>query len=356
MTCPEIDLGEFGERLARSLGNRRVPLSGQIELTARCNLDCAHCYINEPAGDGPARQDELSAAQWFHVLDQIAAEGCLYLLITGGEVMLRPDFLEIYDHAKRKGFIITLFTNGTLITPEIADHLAQWPPRFVEITLYGATAQTFDRVTGVTGSYERCHRGIALLHERNIPLNLKSTLMTLNAHELEAMEQWAEELGARFRYDAVLRPRPDGAKSPAELRLSPEQVVALDLAHPKVVEAWREQVERHPGAMEGDTLYVCGAGLRGFHIDAYGCLSLCIAVPTPCFSLIRDGSFAEGWRDFLGRVRATKITKDYECRHCEVVSLCAICPSFSFYENGDAETPVEYRCQIAHCRAKAFGV
>ena len=134
MECPygpDLSYSEFGEQLVSKIGNKRVPISGTVELTERCNLECAHCYINLPADDQQAQRKELTYEQWCNIFDQIAEEGCLSLLLTGGEPLLRPDFLDIYAYAKRKGFIITLFTNGTMLTPEIADYLQEWPPFLV---------------------------------------------------------------------------------------------------------------------------------------------------------------------------------------------------------------------------------
>jgi len=159
MECPhipEISLAQFGERLYNNAVAKRIPITGSFELTFRCNLSCAHCYCNLPPNDQDTIEKELSTEEVFNILDQIAEAGCLWLLITGGEPLLRPDFFEVYTYAKKKGFIITLFTNGTLITPEIADYLVQWPPFKVEITLYGVTSETHESVTGIPGSFKLC--------------------------------------------------------------------------------------------------------------------------------------------------------------------------------------------------------
>ena len=354
MSCPEMDLGEFGKRLREGLGGKRYPLSGTIELTERCNLDCVHCYINQPAGSAEHRQRELTTAQWKDVLDQIAAEGCLYLLITGGEPLLRPDFLEIYDHAKRKGFIITLFTNGTLMTPEIADHLAEWHPYVVEITLYGATAETYERVTGVPGSFERCHRGIRLLRERGIPLRLKTVVMTLNVHEFDQIRDYVQrELEMEFRFDGTLWPRPDGAKCPADLRVAPERLVEIALSDARSVPEWQRLIERHKQVSpheDIETLYRCGAGLMSFKIGPYGELGLCVSSGEPFYSLV-TGDFATGWHMRLRDARMREATKPLQCRSCELASLCGYCPVFARLENGDSESVVEFACQIAHLEA-----
>ncbi|UCD72074.1 MAG: radical SAM protein, partial [Syntrophobacterales bacterium] len=134
---PEASIEDYAGRLRFNKAEQRVPLAGVLELTFRCNNRCMHCYVNKGADDGRERKKELSYDQMCRILDAIAEEGCLWLLLTGGEPFIRRDFVEIYTYAKRRGFLITLFTNGTLIDPEIADFLREWPPRSIEITLYG---------------------------------------------------------------------------------------------------------------------------------------------------------------------------------------------------------------------------
>ena len=352
---PELTYDEFGEQLRSKITGKRVPVAGTIELTDRCNLKCAHCYINLPANDQEAQREELTYEQVCKIFDQIAEEGCLSLVLTGGEPLLRPDFLDIYTYAKRKGFVITLFTNGTMLTPEIADYLQEWHPYLVEITLYGITPETYERVTGVPGSYHRCMRGIQLLRERDIPLRLKTVVMTLNLHEFTAIQKYANDLGGGFRYDAILRPRPDGTKDVRDLRITPNEVLDLDFADSTNVESFVRLTERLWDSAKTNHLYNCGAGLRGFHIDAYGHLTLCIVVPSPSYA-ITTGSFKEGWYGFLHQVRFQEITKDYKCRTCPWAALCLRCPAFAQLENGDPQTVVDYVCQVAHLRAKAFGL
>jgi MoaA/NifB/PqqE/SkfB family radical SAM enzyme len=121
--------------------------------------------------------------------------------------LLYPD---VYRYAKQKGLLITLFTNGVLINKKIADFLAEYPPHHIEISLYGYTKNIYEKITGKSGSFERCLRGIHLLTERGLPLQLKTMVITLNKHEIWKMKPFAEEdLGLEFRYDAMISPRLD---------------------------------------------------------------------------------------------------------------------------------------------------
>jgi radical SAM protein with 4Fe4S-binding SPASM domain len=356
MDCPHIpniSYEQFGERLNRQVLEKRIPVNGSIELTFRCNLGCAHCYCNLPANNQDAINEELKTDEVCRIFDQAAAAGCLWLLITGGEPLIRKDFVEIYSHAKKKGILITLFTNGTLMTPEIADHLMEWPPHAVEITLYGATKETYENVTGVPGSFERCKRGIDLLLERGVPLEMKTMAMTLNHDEVFQIKEYAEELGVKFRFDPVLNSRLDGSKNPCNLRLSPEEVIDMDLADEKRVKEWQRFCEKFIGPHPSDNLFNCGAGASSFHIDPYGQMSACLMTRFQEYDL-RRGSFEEGWYHWMPEFLELKPTGDYPCGRCDLIALCGQCPGWSWLEHGSPETPVDYLCKIAHLRAQTF--
>jgi radical SAM protein with 4Fe4S-binding SPASM domain len=298
-------------------------------------------------------EKELKTDEILRIFDQIAEAGCLWLLITGGEPLLRKDFVEIYTYAKKKGFLITLFTNGTLITPEIADHLMEWPPYAVEITLYGATKETYEKVTRIPGSFERCTKGIDLLLKRKVPLELKTMAMTLNRDEVFQIKEYAEDLGVKFRFDPVLNSRLDGSKTPCNLRLSPEEVLDLDLADEKRGKEWRKFCEKFIGPHPSDYLFVCGAGASAFHIDPYGQMSACLMTRFQEYDL-RRGAFEEGWFEWMPEFLELKPTGDYPCGKCDLIALCGQCPGWAWLEHSNPESPVEYLCQIAHLRAQAF--
>ena len=352
--------GEFSLGLHRKAVTQRIPINGTIEVTRRCPLTCAHCYNNLPMGDREARLGELSFDEHCHLVDEITEAGCLWLLYTGGEILARKDFLEIYTYAKQKGLLITLFTNGTLITSRVADHLAKWRPFAIEITLYGRTKETYERLTGIPGSYEQCMRGIHLLKERGLPLKLKTVAVTINRHEVWDMKRFAEEeLGLEFKFDAMMNPRIDCSQSPLSVRLRPEEVVALDLKDPKRVAEWQRFAKQFNGPVhtpeQSDQLYHCGGGVGSFAIDPHGKMSICVLSHFDTYDL-RKGSFQEGWDDFLHKVRLKKITYMTKCVACEIKSLCGMCPANGELEHGDPEKPVDFLCHVAHLRSHAIDI
>ncbi|MDV2496324.1 MAG: radical SAM protein [bacterium] len=330
-------------------------------MTERCNLNCKHCYINLPTNDRAARAAELSTEEIRRILDEMADAGCLWLLLTGGDPFLRPDFLDIYTHAKKKGFLVTVFTNGTMITPKIADYFVELPPTKIEVTLYGMSEATYEAVTGLPGSYKKCIRGIELLHERGLPLKLKAVGLTINKHELADMRAYGESLGrGTFKgVDYAINPRLNGSKIPCHYRLNPREIVELKMSDPDHLSKYQDYQERMQGASsetpKSQNLYTCGAGISLFHIDSYGRLSLCMISRLNSYDL-RKGSFAEGFKDYLLGARTKAKPRDFLCDQCEIEHICEHCPAQSELVHGVLDKPVDFLCEVTHREAAALGI
>jgi len=308
---------DFSSFIHQHHAAERVPLEVALEVTRRCPLECLHCYNNLAMGDLAARNRELSKEEYFKVLDELEQMGCFWLLFTGGEIFARRDFLEIYTYAKTKGFLITLFTNGTLISEKIVNYLLEWPPFAVEITLYGRTRETYEALTAIPGSYDRCLRGIKLLRDSGLPLKLKTVGTSVNKHEVLAMKQFAEEeLHVEFKFEREMQsPTPQGG---------------------------------------GATVYSCGGGVKSFAIDPYGHMTICVLSHQESYD-IRTGSVKQGWDHFLLKVRQRERRQITKCAECRLHSVCSMCPANGELENGDPESPVDFLCEVAHLRAMALG-
>jgi len=338
-------LHQFGKRVAQL----RVPLSGSMDLTHRCNLRCVHCYLDPQNQKRQQIQKEMNTEEIIGILDEITEAGCLYLLLTGGEPLARVDFAEIYRHAKSKGLLVTLFTNGTLITDKILDLFDDLPPKAIEISLYGATASTYEEITGVKGSYDRCINGIQQLIERGLNVRLKTILMTANRHEFAEMERMAKEFGVPFRFDAALFPRFNGDKFPLELRISPEEAIDMEFSEQVRRDEWKRFYDHFKDLSPSDAMYQCGAGLTYFHIDPYGNLQPCLMCAEYQVSL-NGGTFLDGWNGEITKVREKKLNVNHVCRDCSKRVLCGYCPPFFQLETNSDSAISDFMCSMGQLR------
>jgi radical SAM protein with 4Fe4S-binding SPASM domain len=368
-------MGDSGYAVKRSFTQQplfqgRQPLLGHldIELTERCNNACLHCYINLPAHDRRAAQRELAAGEWKDVLRQAADLGALSVRLTGGEPLLRPDFSEIYLQARRLGLKVVLFTNGRLITPELADLLARVPPlKKVEISVYGMRPESYDAVACAPGAYAEFRRGLVLLQQRQIPFVVKSVLLPPNRAEIDELEAWAATIPGMDHEPSYavffdLRARRD---SPAKnrrirsLRFSPEEGVALLSRREEAYRRGMAQFSAKFLAPQGDELFNCGAG-EAACVDAYGVVQMCMHLRHPDMVYdLKQGTLREALTDAFPRFRQARATSpDYlhRCARCFLKGLCEQCPAKSWAEHGTLDTPVEYFCEVAHAQARYLGL
>ena len=343
-------LGVLNAMIDRAVA-QRVPLNGSIAMTHRCHLRCVHCYLG---AERQARPDdgERDTAFWTSLIDQVADAGCLNLLITGGEPLLRPDFARVYRRARERGILVTVFTNATLVDEPIVQLFEELPPEEVEVTLYGASEEVYERVTGVKGSYRRCLAAVDRLLDRGVPVGLKSVILTDNQHEMPALRQMAADRGLDFRVDGALFPCRDGDRAPLDHRVPAADAVAIEMEDEDLRSRTAEYFERTRGAAPSERLFDCMAGLTSFHVDPEGSLLPCLMVSTHGFDL-RQGSFREGWDDVIPRFREQEIRPGYHCHECEMRFLCGTCPAQAGMESGSPHRKAEYMCRLGEARLDA---
>jgi len=352
MTTLPTDYGPLVRELHKRAAACRQPINGTFELTERCNLACRMCYVCQAPGDGARHAKELTAAAWLELARQAVDNGMIFLLLTGGEMFLRPDFFELYTPLTRLGLMLTLFTNGTLITDVIAGRLAEAPPSRTEITLCGATAATYEAVTGVPGSYARCCGGIEALVKHRVPLGLKSTLTRRNVGELEAMRQMAHHWGLPFSAGWLLSKRRDGARSEVEdCRMSAAECVALEATDRASATEWTEAALRE-SSLGNDHNFYCQAGRAAFVVNPRGEMNACIDLPLPSARPLEIG-FRAAWEQVQGYVDSAPPPAPL-CLACEARTFCPRCPAWSELETGTLTEPVPYLCEIARARRERY--
>ena len=181
------------------------------------------------------KPEELSSAEILRIAGEAASLGAVWCLVTGGEPLLRPDFPEIYLGLKRLGLLVSVFTNATPVTDEHVALFQRYPPRDIEVTVYGVTKETYERVTRRPGSYDAFMRGLIGCFAGGVKVRLKTVAIRSNMHEMAEIERFCREHTKDYhRFDPVMHLRLDGdpvrnADIRAE-RLTPEEIVALEQA------------------------------------------------------------------------------------------------------------------------------
>lgn len=359
-----VNLHDFS--LWKKMELKRIPFLFDLEITARCNLNCRHCYINLPAGNKRAKDKELSLEEIRGIVGEAASLGALWCVITGGEPLLRDDFLDIYLHLKRKGLLVSVFTNATLVTEEHIGFFKRYPPRDIEVSVYGVREETFERITRRSGSFAAFRRGLDLLLESGLNVRLKAMYMSDNINERHEIARFCRErTWDYFRFDPFLHLRYDGNRTRnreiKSQRLSPEEIASLEQSDPERFQALQEKCDKSvmPDCSSNGELFLCGAGKTSYSISYDGIFRLCSSLWHPkCIYDLRHGNLTYAWRHFVPQVREMRSEREEylrSCGACDLVNLCMWCPAHAYLETGRLDAAVEYYCQVAHARARALG-
>ncbi|MDD4940503.1 MAG: radical SAM protein [Candidatus Omnitrophica bacterium] len=347
-------------------GARKL-ISLDLEITARCNNNCRHCYVNLPADDKQAQKKELSFAQIKNIADQAVSLGAVWCLITGGEPLLRKDFRDIYLYLKRKGLLVSVFTNATLVTAKHIQLFRCYPPRDIEVTVYGVTQTTYEKVTAKRGSFLAFMKGLEALNNAGLPVRYKAMALRSNVHELPQISAFCKERTKDyFRFDPLLHLRFDRDQKRNRMirqeRLSPQQIVAIERGDRERRLALEKGCDKlilpELAHVQCDHLFHCGTGKGSFYVSYDGFLKLCSSLSHPsCLYDLKKKPLKLALEDFIPRVRDMRSDrKEYldKCRKCAIFNLCLWCPAHSYLENGHLDKPVEYFCKVAHARARSL--
>jgi MoaA/NifB/PqqE/SkfB family radical SAM enzyme len=332
----------------------RLPLEGSIDLTYRCNDNCRHCW-SRISPNAKEKQEELTFEDIKKIVDEAKTMGCRRWSISGGEPMLRPDFSQIFEYITSSSISYSINTNGTLITPKIAQLMRRKGTKMV--ALYGATAEVHDHITRNPGSFEATMRGFAFLREAGAGFIVQVIPMKDNYHQFKDMVELAESLSLHYRIGATwLYPSASGdPERNSEImaqRLPAKEVVELDkpdLAY----EEWRENEDFScPNAHEDGYLFAsCINSRRSFHIDPYGQMTFCYFIKEGALRYdLRKGSFKECWETFIPSLaHRIKVTQEYleNCGPCEFRKDCYWCPVYGYLEHRRFDAKVSYLCAVA---------
>lgn len=351
-----------------------APTVGFFELTSRCNFHCKMCYICSMPEDRSYLENELSASQWIKLGEQARDAGMLFLTLSGGEILMRKDFFQIYEPLSEMGFNITLFTNGSLINAEKAARLGKKPPSKVSITLYGASPETYGRVTGHPEGFHNTLNAIKLLLAENIKVQLKTTVIRDNYKEFDEIFKISETLGVNLGIVNYVAPRREGCGTdPENVRLDPVELANYE----KTLQDFRRkhvdkeklkkllEISANEDIMTGDpandtlneqldmcknaSAFNCTATRCAFWLTWDGKLTPCGLLTEP-FADAKKLGFQEAWK-YL-KSASLDVPSCSECKSCEYRTRCMTCPARLKVETGYFNRPAQYLCELSKARTK----
>ncbi|HEY2730549.1 MAG TPA: radical SAM protein [Polyangia bacterium] len=323
--CPDQEvIGDAGGHAligqAQQWAHRnQIPLNASIEITLRCNIRCLHCYNFDRDEPRPAcEKPELSTEEILRVMGDLRDAGCLFLMLTGGEILSHPDLFQLLDRARELNLAVQLLTNGTMLRPGIAARIASYENlQGVSVSLYGATAEVHDGVTQMPGSFRRTWEGVQRLRHVGVAVRLKFILMKQNAHEAEAMRAQAAERGFHYLMDLTITSRHDGTHGSLETRIDRSTLEQL-------YRGPLRELGRRDAIEPTEESFPCNCARGNVAITATGDVQPCISLPWAAGN-IREQPFAEIWRSspVFQQIRGLKMADYTQCVPCDHRRHCS---------------------------------
>ncbi len=346
-----------------------VPLNGTFELTARCNLHCRMCYIHCPSYLDKQAQP-LAVPFWLSMAEQVKAAGTLVLVITGGETFLYPHTEELLEKLLEMGFLISLNTNGTLLDTRRVAWLKEHRPTKINITLYGASDETYGKLCGLPDGFSRVRAAIDGLLEDGQNVYLNCTVVPENVGDLPAMAEFAKQRGLVLHTTSFIFPPGRYGVHTSPSRLTPEEAARADLLAERLEIGQEAQLEKcrqqaalmqatlagkvplgggfHSG--DGCSRSNCGGGRNSFAISWDGRLMICvtnsgIAIP------LEGRTFADAWQELRQRVDGLPLPND--CVRCPYQKFCNACSATIYNETGHYDRLADYPCHYVRAKFEA---
>lgn len=354
-------MGNLSEYLYKKASINKVPLNGTFELSPVCNFACKMCYIRKTEAQIRKEGKQLICwTKWLELAKEAREAGMLYLLLTGGEPFIYPGFKELYTELHKMGFLISINTNGTLIDDEALKWLKEAAPHRVNITLYGTSRETYEKICGNGAAYDTVVENILRLKDAGIQVVVNASMIPENQADLEEIIAFGKKHNIGTRIATYMFPPVRREEEETDSRFSPKEAAEIYLRKHRCYlddENYRKMIESQiqsigePEDMEGDEIWGsdmgrmrCRAGRSTFWISWEGKMTACGMLDFPKVVYPFEREFKECWMELTDTVRSAKVLK--ECNRCEKKEVCNPCVAMLNAEEGDVNCKPEYICQM----------
>ncbi len=335
---------------------QNIPINGTLELTARCNFNCPMCYVHLSAEEQKRRGRELTGEEWIDIAEQAKKAGTVFLLLTGGEPTVHPDFVKIYERLSEMGFYMSMNSNGRLLEGDLLELFKRKPPERLNITLYAIDNDGYRKQCGVP-AYDQVVRNIRALREAGIFVRVNLTITPANQEEMAELVAKGKELGAVILGTTYIWPqiRVNEAAVGASFRPSAEEAGramavydSLRMPHEDFLIRARQLAagipQKSPSAEDcaiGMPM-LCRAGRATYWIDWQGNMTACALMPIPSVSVL-SGGFNEAWQQLHRDISEIRLPP--ECASCEYRRICNPCAAKCYTETGSFHQKPDYVCR-----------
>lgn len=345
----------YEKSLIAKAARTHTPINGSLELLPLCNMNCEMCYVRLSRSELERKGRLRSAAEWISLVRQMQKAGTLFLLLTGGEPLLFPDFKTLYLELRNMGMILTINTNGTLMDEAWADFFAANPPRRINITLYGTSKDTYRDLCHYEAGFEKVLHGIRLLRERNIDVKINGSLVRSNDGDVESLVSLAHLLDAPINIDTYMYPATRERSRPfsEQARLLPEDAAKGKIQFEKasldpesylqLARTTLSRVAETPD-LPDETFQImrCQAGRTSFTVNWQGKLRPCVMLSQPEIPVFKTG-FENAWRELQRKIEA--FTLSSRCAACSLRRVCQTCAACAKLETGAYDGVPDYMCR-----------
>lgn len=347
------------EYLHRKASAAKIPLSGTFELTPVCNMNCKMCYVRMTRQQQESIASLRTAQEWLALAAEAKKQGMLYVLLTGGEPFLHPQFREILSGMHQMGFVISINSNGTMIDEDCVRWMLENPPNRINITLYGASNETYERLCGNPQGFTQVTRAIELLTQAGICVKINCSITPHNAHDFEKIVEYARSKDLIVQASSYMFPplRRDPSMIGRNDRLSPAEA-AYYSAKIEAGMVGEEEFLARPdaflppmsGEMEEDCsepgdIMRCRAGRCSFWVTWEGKMMPCGMLPLQVEKNVFTDDFASCWQDAVNYVESIRLPA--KCLSCELKEPCHTCAAMVITESGSYQKAPQYRCEMA---------
>lgn len=338
----------------------RIPISGTFELSPVCNFTCKMCYVRKTQSEVNAHSRPIvTLEEWIRIAKEARDAGMLFLLITGGEPFLWPDFWKLYEELIKMGFLISINTNGSLIDDEAVRRLAELPPKRLNITLYGASDETYEQLCGVKNVFQKVDAAIVGLQKAGIAVKLNCSVTPSNVKDIEKIITYAKEKDLMLDASSYMFPpiRRDAEQIGGNHRFTPEdyakyrlEIYRLQYGEEKykdVLRGVREKSVSPPGLEEYcidpvDGKIRCRAAKAAFWITWDGYMTPCGMMTEPKIDLYGK-DFQSAWKELVEA--GEKVCLSGVCSSCPNMKICHVCAAIALAETGTTTGIPTYFCK-----------